>query len=94
MPAVPAQAAQGEAAKPQKAAQGEAAKPQKKISTVVSLTFDDGDVTHVAAARMLEKRKMRGTFYINTGTVGDKLKMTRAQIATIAKGGTRSAVTR
>jgi peptidoglycan/xylan/chitin deacetylase (PgdA/CDA1 family) len=75
IPAAPAQASQGEVAKPQ------------KIKTVVSLTFDDGDITHLAVARMLEKRKMRGTFYINTGSIGDDLKLTRAQLATIAKGG-------
>jgi peptidoglycan/xylan/chitin deacetylase (PgdA/CDA1 family) len=79
MPAVPAQASQ--------ASQVETAKPPKKVSTVVSLTFDDGDVTHLAAARMLEKRKMRGTFYVNTETIGDELKLTRGQLATIAKAG-------
>ena len=68
-------------------ASSETAKPRKKVSTVVSLTFDDGDVTHLAVARMLEKRKMRGTFYINTETIGDELKLTRAQVASIAKGG-------
>jgi peptidoglycan/xylan/chitin deacetylase (PgdA/CDA1 family) len=74
-------------AMPAQASSEVSAKPPKKVSTVVSLTFDDGDVTHLAVARMLEKRKMRGTFYINTETIGDELKLTRAQVASIAKGG-------
>jgi peptidoglycan/xylan/chitin deacetylase (PgdA/CDA1 family) len=74
-------------AMPAQASSEKTAKPPKKVSTVVSLTFDDGDVTHLAVARMLEKRKMRGTFYINTETIGDELKLTRGQLATIAKAG-------
>ncbi|MFJ2031222.1 polysaccharide deacetylase family protein [Streptosporangium sp. NPDC087985] len=61
--------------------------PSKKAETVVSLTFDDGDVTHPSAARMLERRGMRGTFYVNTETVGRDLKLTRRQLAAIAKAG-------
>lgn len=70
----------------QPAAHAASAKPPK-VRTVVSLTFDDGDVTHPATARMLQKRGVRGTFYINTDTVGRDAKLTRAQLAAIAKGG-------
>ncbi|MER5318544.1 polysaccharide deacetylase family protein [Streptosporangium roseum] len=65
----------------------ESAKPPKKVTTVVSLTFDDGDATHTATARMLEKRGMRGTFYINTDTIGRDAKLTRRELAAIAKAG-------
>jgi peptidoglycan/xylan/chitin deacetylase (PgdA/CDA1 family) len=40
--------------------------------TVVSLTFDDGIQTQLGAASVLESHGMRGTFYINSGTVGSK----------------------
>ncbi|MGC5012772.1 polysaccharide deacetylase family protein [Streptosporangium sp. DT93] len=59
----------------------------KKVRTIVSLTFDDGDSTHPAVARMLEKYGMRGTFYVNTDTVGGEEKLTRRGLAAIAKAG-------
>ncbi|MBB2909909.1 peptidoglycan/xylan/chitin deacetylase (PgdA/CDA1 family) [Streptosporangium becharense] len=71
---------------PVPAAHGEAAGAPKG-RTVVALTFDDGDATHLAVARMLQKRGMRGTFYINTDTIGRDEKLTRDQVAAIAKGG-------
>ncbi|MFF0573590.1 polysaccharide deacetylase family protein [Streptosporangium saharense] len=58
-----------------------------KVRTVVSLTFDDGDATHVAAARLLERRGMRGTFYVNSATVGRKGKLTREQVVALARKG-------
>ncbi|MDP9860746.1 MULTISPECIES: polysaccharide deacetylase family protein [Streptosporangium] len=58
-----------------------------KVTTVVSLTFDDGDVTHTAAARMLERRGMRGTFYVNTETIGGDAKLDRRALAAIARAG-------
>ncbi|WP_433253128.1 polysaccharide deacetylase family protein [Streptosporangium sp. CA-135522] len=58
-----------------------------KARTVVSLTFDDGDKTHVAAARILEKRGMLGTFYVNSDTIGRERKLDRRQLAAIAKAG-------
>ncbi|GAA2865929.1 hypothetical protein GCM10010517_25320 [Streptosporangium fragile] len=72
---------------PATAGHAEAAQAPKKARTVVSLTFDDGDATHLAVARMLQKRGMRGTFYINTDTIGRDEKLTRGQLAAIAKGG-------
>ncbi|MFI6508310.1 polysaccharide deacetylase family protein [Streptosporangium sp. NPDC050855] len=63
-----------------------AGKPPK-VRTVVSLTFDDGDSTHPAVAGMLERHGMRGTFYVNTDTVGGEEKLTRRELARIAKKG-------
>ncbi|GAA3444667.1 polysaccharide deacetylase family protein [Planomonospora venezuelensis] len=60
--------------------------PEKR-GVIVSLTFDDGDATHVLAARMLQERGMRGTFYVNSATLGDERKLTRRQLAAIAKAG-------
>lgn len=69
------------------AAHAATARPSKKIKTVVALTFDDGDSSHPAVARMLEKRGMRGTFYVNTDTVGGEEKLTRRGLAEIARKG-------
>ncbi|MEU4829106.1 polysaccharide deacetylase family protein [Streptosporangium sp. NPDC023615] len=63
------------------------ARAPKKIRTIVSLTFDDGDSTHPAVARMLERHGMRGTFYVNTDTVGGEEKLTRRGLAAIARAG-------
>jgi peptidoglycan/xylan/chitin deacetylase (PgdA/CDA1 family) len=38
--------------------------------TVVSLTFDDGQASQYAAASVLHRHGMAGTFYINSGYVG------------------------
>ncbi len=54
---------------------------------VVALTFDDGDRSHAMAARLLERHGLRGTFYVNSGDLGKKGKLTRAQLAAIAKAG-------
>ncbi|WP_067174332.1 polysaccharide deacetylase family protein [Microtetraspora niveoalba] len=72
-----------------------AAKPRPKATpksrtrprTVVALTFDDGDRSHTMAAKLLERHGLRGTFYINSGDLGTKGKLTRAQAAAIAKAG-------
>ncbi|MEU8378373.1 polysaccharide deacetylase family protein [Streptosporangium sp. NPDC048865] len=74
-------------AAPASAAHAAAERPAKKVRTVVALTFDDGDSSHPAVARMLERRGMRGTFYINTETVGGEQKLTRRELAGIAKKG-------
>ncbi|WP_449063556.1 polysaccharide deacetylase family protein [Planomonospora algeriensis] len=67
----------------QAAAPGKPVKPR----TIVSLTFDDGDASHAAAARLLERHGMRGTFYVNSGTIGRKGKLTGRRLAAIAKAG-------
>ncbi|MBO3744585.1 polysaccharide deacetylase family protein [Streptosporangiaceae bacterium NEAU-GS5] len=66
--------------------QAAAAKP-KKPTTIVALTFDDGDKTHVTAAGLLAKRGLHGTFYINSARVGDSEHMTLKQIKKIAAAG-------
>ncbi|GAA3120766.1 polysaccharide deacetylase family protein [Streptosporangium carneum] len=76
-----------EAATSQTATVPPAAAPSEKVTTIVSLTFDDGDATHPSVARALERRNMRGTFYVNTETVGRTGKLTRRQIAALAKAG-------
>ncbi|MEV8635903.1 polysaccharide deacetylase family protein [Streptosporangium sp. NPDC051023] len=63
------------------------AAPPRKVTTVVSLTFDDGDATHPSVARMLERRGMRGTFYVNTGAIGHTGKLTRGQVIALARAG-------
>ncbi|MFC4057408.1 polysaccharide deacetylase family protein [Planomonospora corallina] len=64
-------------------------KPAKpaRATTVVVLTFDDGDASNVTAARMLQRHGMRGTFYVNSGTIGDEGKLTWRQLAALAKAG-------
>src|SRR5690242_9514250 len=39
--------------------------------TVVSLTFDDGIATQMLTRPLLISHGMKGTFHINSGTVGD-----------------------
>ena len=57
-------------------------------TTVVSLTFDDGQATHRAVTTMLGARGMRGTFYINSALVGgSSYYMTWAQIHEIYDAG-------
>ncbi|MBP2705180.1 polysaccharide deacetylase family protein [Microbispora sp. RL4-1S] len=64
-------------------ADAEAARPK----TIVTLTFDDGDASHAKVARILEKHHMRGTFYVNSGTLGTKGKLSRKQVVAIQKAG-------
>lgn len=47
-----------------------AAPAQAAPSTTVTLTFDDGRPSQVAAAQELASRDMKATFYISTGLVG------------------------
>jgi peptidoglycan/xylan/chitin deacetylase (PgdA/CDA1 family) len=55
--------------------------------TVVSFTFDDGDVDQMAAAQVLHQYGMGGTFYIITGVVGTPNYMTLADLHTLAAQG-------
>lgn len=55
--------------------------------TVVSFTFDDGDADQMAAAQVLHKYRMNGTFYIITGAVGAPNYMTRADLRKLAAAG-------
>lgn len=63
------------------------AKPKKKTHTVVSLGFDDADASHWRAAQILRKHHMRGTFYINSGDLGQPGKLTAKQVRELAKLG-------
>src|SRR3984893_2298211 len=55
--------------------------------TVVSFTFDDGDADQMAAARVLHRYGMSGTFYIITGAVGAPNYMTLYDLHTLAAEG-------
>ena len=56
-------------------------------STVVTLTFDDGDADQFAAARTMAEHDLAGTFYITTSWVGADGYLTREQVDTIAGAG-------
>lgn len=57
-------------------------------TTVVSLTFDDGQASHYSTLPILEWRGMRGTYYINSDMVGTSgYYMTWAQIRELAEAG-------
>ncbi|WP_067125122.1 polysaccharide deacetylase family protein [Microtetraspora malaysiensis] len=62
-------------------------RPARRPTTVVALTFDDGDRSHAVAARLLEKHGLRGTFYVNSGDLGTSGKLSRRQVTAIAKAG-------
>jgi len=55
--------------------------------TVVSLTFDDGDADQLAAARILHRYRLAGTFYIITGAIGTPGYLTRANLRQLAAAG-------
>lgn len=56
--------------------------------TVVTLTFDDGIATQMLALPLLDKYRLRGTFYINGGMVGDSsYYMTWSDVAKLSKSG-------
>jgi len=54
---------------------------------VVTLTFDDGTADQLAAARILHRYGMAGTFFIITGAVGARHYMTRADLRQLAANG-------
>lgn len=56
-------------------------------TTVVSLTFDDGDADQFGAAKLLERHNMRGTFYIPSGSIGQPGYLTRAQLRRLDHAG-------
>jgi peptidoglycan/xylan/chitin deacetylase (PgdA/CDA1 family) len=56
--------------------------------TVVSLTFDDGNVEHSTVVQpMLQSHGMKGTFYVNSGLVGNAGKMSWQQVQDLASTG-------
>jgi peptidoglycan/xylan/chitin deacetylase (PgdA/CDA1 family) len=64
------------------------APPVAHGQTVVSLTFDDGAASQLQAQPLLLAHRMRGTFYIISGTVGsNSYYMTWPQITSLAATG-------
>jgi peptidoglycan/xylan/chitin deacetylase (PgdA/CDA1 family) len=63
--------------------------PLPPPATIVSLTFDDGDVTQDLAGRILRDHGMHGTFYVNTGRTdaGDPQHMSWEQVLHLHRDG-------
>ncbi len=63
--------------------------PLPPPATIVSLTFDDGDVTQDLAGRLLREHGMQGTFYLNTGQIDaeDPTRMTWDQVLRLHRDG-------
>jgi endoglucanase len=55
--------------------------------TVVSIQFDDGNADQYQALAMLTAHGMHGTFYVNSGFIGDADKMTWAQLQDLSGAG-------
>ena len=55
--------------------------------TTVTLTFDGGRASQLAAARVLETHGLRGTFFVNSGFMGAKDYMTVEDLHTLAADG-------
>ncbi len=55
--------------------------------TVVSFTFDDGDVDQLAAEQVLNRYGMKGTFFIISGAVGQPGYFSRADLDALAASG-------
>ena len=55
--------------------------------TVVSLTFDDGSASQLAAAGLMNELSMPGTFYVNSGNVGKNGYATRTELTQLAADG-------
>jgi peptidoglycan/xylan/chitin deacetylase (PgdA/CDA1 family) len=57
-------------------------------TTIVSLTFDDAFTEQMTAVKILAEHRLRGTFYINDGVIGQSARyMSWAQIRSIAAAG-------
>ena len=64
------------------------ASPSQAASpTVVSFTFDDGYADQLPAAASLAANGMKGTFYVNTGTLGLDTIMTRTNLDSLKAAG-------
>ncbi len=57
------------------------------VGVVASLTFDDGWADNVRAASLLADHGMRGTFYVNTNTVGTRDRLSWPQLGAMAAAG-------
>jgi peptidoglycan/xylan/chitin deacetylase (PgdA/CDA1 family) len=56
-------------------------------TTIVSLTFDDGWRSQLAAVRSMARHRMHGTFYITDGSVGDRSYLSWREIRSLASAG-------
>ncbi len=56
-------------------------------TTIVSLTFDDGNADQMAAAAVLKANGLVGTFFITTSWIGQPTWLTRANLNTLAADG-------
>ncbi len=54
---------------------------------IVSLTFDDGFGSQSSAAQILRERGMRGTFYVNSGMIGEPGRLSREQLRKLVADG-------
>ncbi len=55
--------------------------------TVVTIQFDDGNADQYQALSMLSAHGMHGTFYVNTGFIGDATHLSWAQLHDLATAG-------
>nr|WP_189180610.1 polysaccharide deacetylase family protein [Microbispora rosea] len=86
-PAAPARAgasAAAQAAVPAHTARREAR--AARVPTVV-LTFDDGTSDHLAVAKMLSRRGLKGTFYVSSARLGTRGFLSVSALRAIAKAG-------
>ncbi|MGK3647699.1 S-layer homology domain-containing protein [Pseudarthrobacter enclensis] len=60
---------------------------QAAPNTIVSLTFDDGNADHVAAAAKINSLGMPGTFFVPSGFMNVENYMTSAQVQALAAAG-------
>jgi peptidoglycan/xylan/chitin deacetylase (PgdA/CDA1 family) len=61
--------------------------PDGSAPLVVSLTFDDGLAGQMQYLQTLKQNGLTGTFYVNTGDIGQPNYMTRADLTQIAAAG-------
>jgi peptidoglycan/xylan/chitin deacetylase (PgdA/CDA1 family) len=66
---------------------GAATAPSEPGSTVVSLTFDDGNADNFAAAAVLRQNQLRATWYIPSGLVGTPGFMSWKQLLSLQSDG-------
>ena len=63
------------------------APPGRSLPVVVSLTFDDGLAGQTQYLPVLRAHGLTGTFYVNTGAIGQPGYLTRADLTQIAAAG-------
>lgn len=63
------------------------ARAQPSAPVTVSFTFDDGRANQAEGAALLARYGMRGTFYVNSGRIGQSTRLTLAQLQALQAGG-------